>query len=147
MADNRKFRPGSVPIYGPIEARTEKGIAAYTDGVFHEKDENVESLYDIIESVRNKLIELEEKNSNETFVGTMEEYKTASIAGLIALDTIVYILDDDYTEEDEPDVPDVPDIPVEPEDDKTLGILGVGVLGYMVLGKESSNNQTTLGNQ
>ena len=129
MADNRKFRPGSVPIYGPIEARTEKGIAAYTDGVFHEKDENVESLYDIIESLRNKLIELEEKNSNETFVGTMEEYETASIAGLIALDTIVYILDDDdYTEEDEPDTP--------VEDDRTLGILGVGVLGYMILGNQ-----------
>ena len=66
-------------------------------------------------------------NTNQTssFTGTYAEYETASANGLITNGMIVYILDDDEVI-DEPDVPAV--------DDRTSSLLGVGVLGFMILG-------------
>lgn len=58
------------------------------------------------------------QNILKTFVGTKEEYEEANKQGLIAVGTIVYILDDDE------------DI----NGGATSSILGQGVLGYMILG-------------
>lgn len=58
------------------------------------------------------------QNILKTFVGTKEEYEEANKQGLIAVGTIVYILDGDE------------DI----NGGATSSILGQGVLGYMILG-------------
>lgn len=62
-------------------------------------------------------------NQSVSFTGTFAEYETASANGLIPDGMIVYILDDDDEVIDEPVV-----------DDRTSSLLGVGVLGYMILG-------------
>ena len=62
---------------------------------------------------------------NTTFVGTRAEYQVAYAAGKIPVGTIVYITDEP-DDDDEEFIPDA--------GGATSSKLGVGVLGYMILG-------------
>ena len=72
------------------------------------------------EETDTKIEELKQNISlySQSFTGTVEEYKSANSQGLIAEGTIVYILDDDD----------------EVVNNSSSSILGIGKLGYMILG-------------
>ena len=89
-----------------INAATKEPV---TDGTIELKlaKENV-TLQENIDKVDNKL-----------FIGTQEEYDAAYAEGKVAVGALVIILDEDIN-----------------EDTATVSVLGQGVLGTLVLGKE-----------
>jgi hypothetical protein len=92
----------------------EVGLSSWINGHLSEKasrNHNHEEFTTLQENI--------DKVDNKLFVGTQEEYDAAYAEGKVAVGALVIILDEDIN-----------------EDTATVSVLGQGVLGTLVLGKE-----------